>query len=757
MVDFPLDGKILITENTPTENPEFFHQVDSLHGTGGAITLNFDALPHPSTNFTNNFTWTQLQKSESGTELTNRPLRLAVSSSGLSKTTTVQATIKGTPYILWGRSHLENMAIAGEDPTFLACEDALVFGHCNDDSDTRFEYVPLTKQHHDIIEKLHQSIRAEDDIERVRLTLKGQKHPKDIPKLGAQFINDLHDAHGGRASIETILINDQNEERVQFRDKYIEQYPEFRSQVLTDDQKREYRAILQASKNTSFFLNENLPLPVVTPLRSHTQQKSDQFDNEDLSFAVLTSNDAFGNMAKEIPLMKRAVLGVADGVGGMANYGTANETKQMSHRLMRLVRHNLTSSTRSARDLLGQAHTSLVAENSITLGACTASIGVISPAEPEEPEDEFDDGRRLKLSIANIGDSTVIAFRPKHNRLLGTTTYVPLAVTWPMYHSGTGPALPPVQFTLYNYQHRPPTPDVPADAPNPPLTSSHFSTPTLPESGPSGGNNLFTSAKEYNDFLGGKVALSSLFKRLTLTPDQAGAVDRSTDFFAGDQPWLAQAVDDVTLRRGDVVCTFSDGIGDNLQNESYIATAAQVRETVDAYVNPVIRAQHPAIRNVRPFYQVPSKETDHLNGAIISKKHKPSLEEILTNTDTFTKKLPEGSIPPFSAEDSSAALLSDKPICAERHQHFLYTKQGTPSTLKTVMAPQPDITPEQVDSVYRFNYATSQGPRFHSTLTADEEGVVAGTLATSMVGGMIHFSMRGTKFDDMSCVAAVVY
>eukprot|EP00461_Guttulinopsis_vulgaris_P002130 UN02131 len=66
---------------------------------------------------------------------------------------------------------------------------------------------------------------------------------------------------------------------------------------------------------------------------------------------------------------------------------------------------------------------------------------------------------------------------------------------------------------------------------------------------------------------------------------------------------MAQGMDGVKLRRGDVVVAFSDGIADNLSTHIFTNTASELWEAVVGYLHPAIRCQHPATRNVRPFRQ----------------------------------------------------------------------------------------------------------------------------------------------------------
>jgi hypothetical protein len=133
---------------------------------------------------------------------------------------------------------------------------------------------------------------------------------------------------------------------------------------------------------------------------------------------------------------------------------------------------------------------------------------------------------------------------------------------------------------------------------------------------------------------------------------------------------------------------------------------------------------------------------------------------MLSNTEKLLSRLPENSIPPYSADEMPKALFSLVPVCPDKQDYFLVKNSPGQSTLTSVVQNQqnqPPLSAEERDLLYKFNYATTQGARFHSTLSNDEEGVVAGTLATSMVGGLIRFSQRGSKFDDMSAICAVVY
>jgi hypothetical protein len=760
LIDFPLNNKILLTENIPLDDSNSrFLQLDSMHGVGGAVSLSFNTKKWNQPDDYVLPTWQSSQLALDGSQSPDRPLRLAVSSSGLHKGLVSQLNVHGTSYMFWNRSDLHNFATKGEDLTNFTGEDAISFGHCGADSDTRFEYVPVNRQHPELIEKLFASLEIEDQIERLRHLQNGKKFFKDFPPVGFALLNSLQEPLSQRASLATIFINDTNPERIQFRKKYIEENPHIASQLLSDDQLRQIRAQLRDPLYENMFLNTTLPLPVVTPAHSRSAREQDQYNDDNFQVSSLTTRDVFGTMGKEAPLMEAAVIGVSDGVGGMQSYGVRNNTKEMSHLLMRSVRHNLTSDTKTtARDLLGQAFTSVLRHNQIDIGACTASIGVLRPAEPEEPEDEYDDGRRLHLSVANLGDSTVFAFRPKHNHDLGTLSYVPIAMAWPTSHEGTGPQRPPLQLTIFEYQDRPNLQTDPnaINDQGTVLSTSHFSTPNKPNSGPSGGANIFTSRLDYHKILAGKLPLSDFFDHLNPTPPQASAINRFSET-PGDQPWMAQSFEGVTLRRGDIVCAMSDGITDNLLSNK-LTTPAEIWEAVVSYLHPAIRSQHPATRNVRPLRQIPNNKLDHLSGALLCKYNKVRTSDILNMTETILSKVKDDKIPPYDSEGSSKRFVSLRPLPARETAIIL--DQSNPATAPLLTEKPigvPPFTEHDNELLYKYNYISTQGVQYHSTLSADAEAVVAGTLSTAMAGSLVRYSQRGSKLDDMSAVVAVVY
>ena len=432
----------------------------------------------------------------------------------------------------------------------------------------------------------------------------------------------------------------------------------------------------------------------------------------------------------------------------------------MSHLLMRSVRHNLTNDPKlSARDLLGQAFTSATRHNQIKVGACTAAIGLVRPTEPEEPEDEFDDGRRLRLSCAQVGDSIVIAFRPKHNHDFGTVTYVPLGMTWPCHHEGTGPRLPPLQMNIFPFPERPDLITDPATTSDQSttLSTSHFSTPTTqPNSGPSGGANFFTSRVDYLKILAGKKQMSDLFDHLKPTPKQIAMINQVAEVPA-DVPWLSQSLEDIKLRRGDVICVMSDGVSDNIPSQYKLESPAELWETVVSYVHPAIRAQHPATRNVRPLRQVPGKRLDHLSGAILSKFNKTMTRDNLDTTEEILSKIVDHKIPPYEPEGASKPYLSFRSSPFHEATIVLDERQK-PARLTEMQFGSPGpLSDREWELLYKYNYISSEGVRYHSTMTGDAEGVVAGTLSSAMAGVLVRFAQRGAKVDDISTVVAVVY
>lgn len=762
MTDFPLDRKILLTENVPIGETGCFKQEDSLYGLGGAVTLAFDAKKwtnKTSNNEQTQSTWTEMQAVGNGSSSPDRPLRAAIASSGVPKSLVGQITVHGASYLFWNQSELPNFATKGEDLTGLTGEDAVVVGHCGPDDDTRYEYIPINKQNPHLVEKLFQSLELEDQIERIRHAANKTKFIKDHPLQGLALLNNIQEPLSWRTSLATLIINDTNEDRIKHRKQFIQDNPQLASQLLTDDQLRQIRSQLRDPAYDNLFLNTTLPLPVITPVHSYTGRANNENGDEEFDFSSLTTKEVFGNMGREMPLMSAAVLGVSDGVGGMISYGDKNNTKEMSHLLMRSVRHNLTSSpSTTARDLLGQAFTSVLRHNQINIGACTAAIGVLKPAPPEEPEDEFDDGRRLHLSAANLGDSTIFAFRPKHNHDLGTITYTPLAMAWPLSHTGNTGPFPPLQLTIFDYQDRPnlvKNTNAISDM-STSLSSSHFSTPSEPNSGPSGGANIFTSKSDYTKVLHGKIPLSDLFSHFNPSQAQARAINRFSEI-PGDQPWMAQCFEGVTLRRGDVVCAMSDGISDNLLANK-LSTPAELWEAVVSYVHPAIRAQHPATRNVRPFKQVPGKPLNHLSGPVLSKYNKIPTNDILAMTDKILSKIEDTQIPPYDPV-KSAPYVSFETLPSNEVSIVLDQSQSPPTLVEQTYKNPPvsSLDEDEKRRLYQHVYLSTQGVRYHSTLSHDTESVIAGTLSSSMAGSLVRLSQRGVKLDDMTVSCAIIY
>uniref|UniRef100_A0A0A9YI68 Protein phosphatase n=1 Tax=Lygus hesperus TaxID=30085 RepID=A0A0A9YI68_LYGHE len=108
--------------------------------------------------------------------------------------------------------------------------------------------------------------------------------------------------------------------------------------------------------------------------------------------------------------VRNVLFGVADGVGGMAEYG-GNETAFMSHELMRLCGQAIKTTATSAKNILQVAWDTLVREDRIKLGSTTVVLTLIKPS-PDDPDS-------LTAQFASVGDSTCVVFRPVFNALVG--------------------------------------------------------------------------------------------------------------------------------------------------------------------------------------------------------------------------------------------------------------------------------------------------------------------------------------------------
>jgi len=62
-----------------------------------------------------------------------------------------------------------------------------------------------------------------------------------------------------------------------------------------------------------------------------------------------------------------------------------------------------------------------------------------------------------------------------------------------------------------------------------------------------------------------------------------GMVDEDYVEVFSDQPWVA-AEGSALLQRGDVVCVFSDGIGDNLMNDTFIKVLTDACESSAVFI-----------------------------------------------------------------------------------------------------------------------------------------------------------------------------
>lgn len=781
MSDFPLTNKFFIYDFTNTDPdsatcykndaqyPDSLQQTNTppaaavtMHGSDGAVNLYFDvpAWHGPDLDYNINdhlkkdagpeFSWSQLSTRGSINAPIDRPLRLSMASTGMSKDRIAATpTQTGGMYFAWKTTHLPNFAVPGQDTAYLTGDDALVVGHVDINSDdTRFQYVPLYNQHSDVIRRFLDCYKVESHIELFRLLFikRGitdiQSHLQHLPPIN---INELTILQGDSCFVS---IGDVDTARLDFRKLYVQQYPDVAQYLLSDDEKRSMRSILTRGVPNDMFLNRFLPLPSVTPVHSLTEHDQDTYDNNEIDYSTLTSREVFSNMGKSIPRMHTALLGVADGVGGLSTYGDRNQTKQLSHQLCRTLRHHLTREFQNGRDLLSRAWASIFASRNINLGATTVSFGTITVTEPEEPEDEWDDGRRLKLSLTNGGDSTVVAFRPRHNSMRGAS-FFPLAVTWPMHHPAA-PNSAPAPFQLGVPDSAPLELSVGVPFPTLPmlgdqgdiLTTSHFKTPTVgPVSGPSGGHQPYISASDMR-----KIDLTQSLADYAVGEEMDMKQRMIFDYrytCLSDRPWSAQSVENVKLRRGDIVVACSDGIMDNLDGR-FIPSVAEAWQAVVGTLHPGLRAQHSATRNVAPFRQSVNKGNlhQHSTSGVLGLTNSVTPEQLVKLTEKYIPLLDLKNDPRIEPYDATKPYLLSS---------------------ASYLPPVPSVRPVNYTAghdrevMHYYKQLTERCPRYHSTLTDQEEGIIAGSLSSSLAGGLVALSRTGSKMDDMSVVVAVVY
>jgi hypothetical protein len=369
----------------------------------------------------------------------------------------------------------------------------------------------------------------------------------------------------------------------------------------SNDPRHTYKLVDQTTVPSDMFLAPGLPLPVATPVDREPTES--------------------------------VLLAVADGVGGMADYGELNTTALMSHELMRELRNNLTHDTFSAKALLRRSWSTLRQNNRIQVGACTAAVALLKPVKENVFESAryaeeiptrtcpFDDGQRLQLHYANLGDSTVVAFRPRP----GPTgmSYIPLTAAWPMHHKHHTANAPPVQLCIMQEA-----------APNKVQHPEHD--PAALRT--SGSARPYYTKDSYEAFAAAAgeaagqdpEAMTDADPALPITKvDQEGKYSLRMDYghFAdemenGDQPWLANE-GTALLQRGDVVCVFSDGVGDNLMLENFCMVLSEAHQSVAAFVNDKYRTSVGVTRVVGPFRGDVNENPNHAD----AQKYKAELEK----------------------------------------------------------------------------------------------------------------------------------
>ncbi len=225
-------------------------------------------------------------------------------------------------------------------------------------------------------------------------------------------------------------------------------------------------------------------------------------------------------------------------------------------------------------------------------------------------------------------------------------------MAWPMHHRWNSDNPPPFQFTVTDMMGRPSTtPEMKNTSGI--YTTSHFETQTTEngKNAPSGGDSVYINSQDYSGLLSGKKQLSDLFRgHESMTKAHKDVMNLVADM-DGDVPWMAQGADAVTLRRGDVVCVFSDGIGDNLRNTIYTHTISEAWEAIVGYVNPAVREKHPLLKNVRNFRQ---DGKSHFGNAVLNQDGLYTKEEI----EEFAKKINEAPALDCNTECAVAGTLS---------------------------------------------------------------------------------------------------
>ncbi len=209
-----------------------------------------------------------------------------------------------------------------------------------------------------------------------------------------------------------------------------------------------------------------------------------------------------------------ALFGIADGVGGMAEY-EGNNTALMSHELMRHCSEALNSTDSTAKEVFQRGWDNLLKSDAINIGSTTANLVRIAPSAKSND--------KLSVTFANVGDSVCVIFRPvlksllPQNKVNGAVNgYIPLAMSWPTYHhTNNSMNLPPCQLTI--------------------LTK----------------NNEFKN-----------------YPKKTSMIDDSILYSRDFANHMSDLPWIAQE-GFTDVQRGDLVLVFSDGIADNLRVENY--------------------------------------------------------------------------------------------------------------------------------------------------------------------------------------------
>ncbi len=230
-------------------------------------------------------------------------------------------------------------------------------------------------------------------------------------------------------------------------------------------------------------------------------------------------------------------LSIADGVGGMAGV-RGNDTSLMSHELMRNVRRVLRPDSDNAKEVLSDAWALLNAEGKPRVGACTAITALITPLPPKPASPTAaaaattagapSAAERLRFHFANLGDSTVMAFRP--------LIYVPApAAAASASASGSGAGAG-------------------AGKDDAPQSCDHAVPLAMSwgmDYGIQGSNTTATPVQLFTQR--GSKPMFDLF------PEDMG-IDSFSD---GAQPWMASE-GSAALQRGDIIVLMTDGVSENL-------------------------------------------------------------------------------------------------------------------------------------------------------------------------------------------------